>query len=64
MRAGQSMTGTQISEPYQSKTEVHAKRPWLLITHHRAMFCVKYNTNKLYITSKMELDGLGRSKIS
>ncbi|KRX29482.1 hypothetical protein T09_5106 [Trichinella sp. T9] len=23
MRAGQSMTGTQISEPYQSKTELH-----------------------------------------
>jgi hypothetical protein len=28
------MTGNQISEPYQSKTEVHAKR---LIIHHRAM---------------------------
>ena len=64
MRAGQSKMGTQISEPYQFKKEVHAKRPWLLITHHRAMFCMKYNTNKLYITSKMELDGLGRSKIS
>jgi hypothetical protein len=41
MRAGLSKMGTQISEPYQSKTEVHAKRPWLLITHHRAMYCVK-----------------------
>ena len=38
MRARQSKTGTQISEPCQSETEVHAKRPWLLITHHRAMF--------------------------
>ena len=64
MRAGQSMTGTQILEPYQSKTEVHAKRLWLLITHHRAMFCVKYNTNYLHVASKMELDGSGRSKIS
>ena len=40
IRAGQSKMGTQISGPYQSKTEVQAKRPWLLI-HHRAMFCVK-----------------------
>jgi hypothetical protein len=64
MRAGQSKMGIQILEPYQSKTEVHAKRPWLLITHHRAMICVKYNTNKLNVASKMELDGSGRSKIS
>jgi hypothetical protein len=64
MRAGQSMMDIQISEPYQSKTEVHAKRPWLLITHHRAMFYVKYNTNKLHLASKTELDGLGRTKIS
>jgi hypothetical protein len=40
MRPGQSKTGTQILESYQSKTEVHAKRPWLLI-YHRDMFCVK-----------------------
>jgi hypothetical protein len=64
MRARQSMTGTQISEPYQSKTEVHVKRQWLLITYHRAMFCVKYNTNKLHVASKMKLDVSGRSKIS
>ena len=24
------MMGNQISEPYQSKTEVHAKRPWFI----------------------------------
>jgi hypothetical protein len=40
MRARQSKTGTQTLESYRSKTEVQAKRPWLLI-HHRAMFCVK-----------------------
>jgi hypothetical protein len=56
------MTGTQISEPYQSKTEVHAKR--LLIIHHRDRFCVKYNIKKLHVASKTELDGSGRSKIS
>jgi hypothetical protein len=31
------MMSNQISESYQSKTGVHAKRPWLLIIHHRAM---------------------------
>jgi hypothetical protein len=41
MRAGQPVTGNQISELYQSKTEVHAKRPWFVNNTPQSHVCVK-----------------------
>ena len=45
MRAGQSMMGNQISELYQSKTGVYARRLWFINNTPQSHVCVKYNTN-------------------
>jgi hypothetical protein len=41
MRASQSMTGNQISELYQYKTEVYAKRPWFINNTPQSHVCAK-----------------------
>jgi hypothetical protein len=41
MRARQPMMGNQISEPYQFKTEVYAKRPWFVNSIPQSQVCVK-----------------------
>jgi hypothetical protein len=58
------MTGSQILEPYQSKTEVHAKRPWFVNNTPQSHVLCKINTNKLHVCSLMDLNGLEKSEIS
>jgi hypothetical protein len=49
MRAGQSMMGNQISELYQSKTEVYAKRPWFTNNTPQNMFVQNKHKQAAYI---------------
>jgi hypothetical protein len=60
MRAGQSMTGNQISELYQSKTEVYAKRSRFINNTPQSHVCAKINTNKLHIFSLTDKNSSGK----
>jgi hypothetical protein len=56
------MTGNQILEQYQSKTEVYAKRPWFINNTPQSHVCAKINTNKLHIFFLTDKNSLGKSE--
>jgi hypothetical protein len=57
------MTGNQISKPYQTKTEVCAKRPWFINNTPQSHVYTKLNTNKLHACSFTDKNGLGNPEI-